>query len=82
MSDPVTSFQEFFGVRDIMDRMLGYLQTGDNLLIFSVYPAACCGEKVRRFKLGWPRKLCASTEQQGGGVNHAPLLAAGCTDAI
>jgi ribosomal protein L21E len=33
MLDPVTLFQEFFGVRDIMDRMLGYLQAGDNLLI-------------------------------------------------
>jgi hypothetical protein len=33
MSASVTLFQEFFGVRDIMDRMLGYLQTGDNLLI-------------------------------------------------
>ena len=33
MSDPVTLFQEFFSVRDIMDRMLRYLQTGDNLSI-------------------------------------------------
>jgi hypothetical protein len=31
MSDSVTLFQEFFGVRDIMDRMLEYLLTGDNL---------------------------------------------------
>jgi len=33
MSDPMTLFQEFFGVRDIMDRMLGDLQTGDDLPI-------------------------------------------------
>jgi hypothetical protein len=33
MSDSVTLFQEFFGVRDIVDRMLGDLQTGDNLSI-------------------------------------------------
>jgi len=33
MSDTVTLFQEFFGVRDIMDRMLGDLQAGYNLSI-------------------------------------------------
>jgi len=33
MPDSVTLFQEFFGVRDIMDRMPGYLQAGDNLSI-------------------------------------------------
>jgi hypothetical protein len=33
MSDPVTLFQEFFSVRNIMDRMLGDLQTGDDLSI-------------------------------------------------
>ena len=33
MSDPVTLFQEFFGVRNIMGRMLVDLQTGDNLSI-------------------------------------------------
>ena len=33
MSDSVTLYQEFFSVQDIMDRMLGYLQTGDNLSI-------------------------------------------------
>jgi len=33
VSDPVTLFQKFFGVRDVMDRMLGDLQTGDNLSI-------------------------------------------------
>jgi hypothetical protein len=33
MSNLVALFQEFFGVRDIMDRMLGDLQTGDNLSI-------------------------------------------------
>jgi hypothetical protein len=31
MSDPGTSFQDFFGMWDIMDWMLGDLQTGDNL---------------------------------------------------
>jgi hypothetical protein len=30
MPDPVTLFQEFFCVWDIMDRMLGYLQAGNN----------------------------------------------------
>jgi len=33
VSDPVTLFQEFFGMRNIMDWMLGDLQTGDNLSI-------------------------------------------------
>jgi len=33
MSDPVTLFGEFFSVRDVMDRMPGYLQTGYNLSI-------------------------------------------------
>jgi len=33
MSDPVTLFREFFSVRNIMDRMLGDLQTGDDLSI-------------------------------------------------
>ena len=33
MSDSVTLSQEFFSVRDIMDRMLGDLQTGYNLSI-------------------------------------------------
>ena len=33
MSDLVTLFQKFLNVRDIMDRMLGYLQIGDNLSI-------------------------------------------------
>ena len=33
MSDFVTSFLEFFGIRNIMDRMLGDLQTGDDLSI-------------------------------------------------
>jgi len=33
MSNTVTLFQEFFGMRDIMDRMLGDLQTGDILSI-------------------------------------------------
>jgi len=33
MSDPVTLLKEFFGVRNIMDRMLGDLQTGDDLSI-------------------------------------------------
>jgi hypothetical protein len=33
MSDPVTMSKEFFGVGNVMDRMLGDLQTGDNLLI-------------------------------------------------
>jgi hypothetical protein len=28
----VTLFQEFFSVRDIVDRVLGDLQTGDNLM--------------------------------------------------
>jgi len=32
-SGSVTLFEEFLGMRDIMDRMLGDLQTGDNLLI-------------------------------------------------
>ena len=32
-SESVTLLEEFFGVRNIMDRMLGDLQTGDNLLI-------------------------------------------------
>jgi len=27
-------------------------------------------------------RIMQSTVQQGGGANHAPLLAAGCTDAI
>jgi hypothetical protein len=33
MSSPVTLFQEFFRVRDVMNRMLGDLQAGDNLSI-------------------------------------------------
>jgi hypothetical protein len=33
MSDPVTLFQEFFSVRDIMDRVLRNLKTGNNLSI-------------------------------------------------
>lgn len=33
MSDSVTWFQEFFGGRDIMDRILGDLQAVDNLSI-------------------------------------------------
>ena len=33
MSGSVTLFEEFLGMRNIMDRMLGDLQTGDNLLI-------------------------------------------------
>ena len=33
LSDPVTLFQEFFCVRNIMDRMLGDFQTGDDLSI-------------------------------------------------
>jgi len=33
MSDSVTLFKEFFGVRDIMDWMLGDFQFGDNLSI-------------------------------------------------
>ena len=33
MSDTVTLFQKFFGMQDIMDRMLIYFQTGDNLSI-------------------------------------------------
>ena len=33
MSGPVTLFKEFFSMRDIVDRVLGDLQTGDNLLI-------------------------------------------------
>jgi hypothetical protein len=32
-SESVTLLQEFFGVGDIMDRMLRDLKTGDNLLI-------------------------------------------------
>ena len=32
-SDPVALFGEFFSVRDIVDRMPGDHQTGDNLLI-------------------------------------------------
>jgi len=35
MSDSVKLFQEFFGMRDIMNRLLGDLQTGDNLSISS-----------------------------------------------
>jgi hypothetical protein len=31
-SDSVALFQEFFGVRDIVDRVLRDLQTGDNLV--------------------------------------------------
>jgi hypothetical protein len=31
MYDPVALFQEFFSVRDIVDRVLGDLETGDNL---------------------------------------------------
>jgi hypothetical protein len=33
MPDTVTLFQEFFGMRNIMDRILGDLQSGDNLSI-------------------------------------------------
>ena len=33
MSDPMALFQEFFSVGDIMDRMPGDLQTGDDLSI-------------------------------------------------
>jgi len=33
MSDPVAFFQEFFSMRDIMNRLLGDLQSGDKLLI-------------------------------------------------
>ena len=33
MSDSVTLFQEFLSMRDIVDRMLGDFQTGDNLSI-------------------------------------------------
>jgi hypothetical protein len=33
MPGPVTLFEEFFGVGNVMDRMPGDLQTGDNLLI-------------------------------------------------
>ena len=33
ISDSVTLFQKFFSVRDIMDRMLGYLKIRDNLSI-------------------------------------------------
>jgi hypothetical protein len=32
-SESVTLFKEFFGVRDIMDLMLGYLEASDNLPI-------------------------------------------------
>jgi len=32
LSGSVTLFQKFFSVRDIMDRVLGDLQTGDNLV--------------------------------------------------
>jgi len=31
-SDPVALFQEFFGMRDIMNRLPGDLQSGNNLL--------------------------------------------------
>ena len=33
MSGSVTLYEEFFGVRDIVNRMLGDLQAGDDLLI-------------------------------------------------
>lgn len=33
MSESVTFFQEFLSVGNVMDRMLGYLETGDNLSI-------------------------------------------------
>lgn len=33
MSDTATLFEEYLTMRDIMDRMLGDLQTGDNLSI-------------------------------------------------
>ena len=33
MSESMTSLQEFFGVRDIVDRMLGDFHTDDNLSI-------------------------------------------------
>ena len=43
MSDPVTSFQKFFGVWNIVDRMLGDLQTRDNLYI-CIYRYRCFQE--------------------------------------
>jgi hypothetical protein len=33
VSESVTLFKEFFGMGDIMDRMSGYLEAGDNLPI-------------------------------------------------
>jgi len=48
MSDPVALFQEFFGLRDIVNRVLGDLQTGDNLLI-SIYRDRSFQEPFSRF---------------------------------
>ena len=48
MSGSVTLFEEFFSVRDIMDRMLGDLQAGDNLSI-SISRDRCFQEPFSRF---------------------------------
>ena len=48
MPDPMTLFQKFFGVRNIMDRMLGNFQTGDYLPI-SINRDGCFQEPFSGF---------------------------------
>ena len=60
MPGPVALFQESFSVKNIMDRMLGDLQTGDDLLI-SINRDRCFQKPFSRFT-GSPGIVVAGVE--------------------
>jgi hypothetical protein len=64
-SGSVTLFEEFLGMRDIMDRMLGDFQTGDNLLI-GINGDGCFQESFSGFP-GSPRIIVAGVSTRKSG---------------
>jgi len=61
----VTLFEELLGMNDIMDRMLGDLQTGDNLLI-GINGDGCFQESFSGFS-GSPRIVVAGVRTRKSG---------------
>ena len=67
-SGSVTLLEEFLGMRNVMDRMLGDLQTGDNLLI-RVNGDGCFQESFSGFT-GSPRIVVAGVRAgEPGGID-------------
>jgi hypothetical protein len=67
---------------DISDfNIRAFVEASKNFNFIRIPRSLLRGEGRRSRIIGELRTMY-STEQQGGGENHAPLLAAGCTDAV